>query len=114
MRAKETLVIVSHFVVQRAHLIVSYDCRTPAVVSIFTDSAAFVLSFYHSTPLHYYYYLFINKSSFSPHMHGKSYHSRLGSCCVHVNVFRGLINPLCLLGFCVAVTGSGLQIYLEK
>ena len=27
-------------------------CRTPAVVSIFTDSAACVLSFYHSTPLH--------------------------------------------------------------
>ena len=26
-------------------------CRTPAVVSIFTDSAACVLSFYHSTPL---------------------------------------------------------------
>ena len=29
-------------------------CRTPAVVSIFTDSAACVLSFYHSTPLHIY------------------------------------------------------------
>ena len=27
-------------------------CRKPAVVSIFTDSAACVLSFYHSTPLH--------------------------------------------------------------
>ena len=27
-------------------------CRTPAVVSIFTDSAACVLSFHHSTPLH--------------------------------------------------------------
>ena len=27
-------------------------CRPPAVVSVFTDSAAYVLSFYHSTPLH--------------------------------------------------------------
>ena len=33
------------------------DCRrTPAVVSILTDSAACVLSFYHSTPLHINFY----------------------------------------------------------
>ena len=70
--------IVSHFVVQRADLILrpapfSYlcervrvlgvlkivccctinpDCRMPAVVSIFTGSAACVLSFY-APPLHY-------------------------------------------------------------
>ena len=36
-------------------------CRTPAVVSIFTDSAACVLSFYHYTPLHITYaYIFSN------------------------------------------------------
>jgi len=33
------------------------DCRMPAVVSIFTDSAACVLSFYHSTPSHIKWYL---------------------------------------------------------
>ena len=35
-------------------------CRAPAVVSIFTDSAACVLSFYHSTPLHVYVDLYAN------------------------------------------------------
>ena len=39
-------------------------CRTPAVVSIFTDSAACVLSLYHTTPLHYIIVAFV----FSDHL----------------------------------------------
>ena len=34
-------------------------CRTLAVVSIFPDSAACVLSFYHSTPLHFFFLMLI-------------------------------------------------------